>query len=249
MIKVLIADNYELTREGLKNMLAKYTDDEIKVIGEVIRVNELLDAIAKEKPSIILFNMNIPGKDSLEILKNIRPFYPDIPVLVLSVHLENKFAVRALKAGVAGYFSRSGTSKELAVAIRMIVKGGKKYVSPDVADQIAEYFDGSEQNMPHEKLSDREYQVLCKIASGKKIKNIAADLSLSVQTIHTYRARLKEKMNMKTDTELTKYAIQSNLIDWLILCVGSGVLLVVSCWLFSKTKQQTTTRYLLPSVF
>ena len=184
-----------------------------RVVREVTDANELMAALDKKKPALLLLNLHISGKNGLEILKDINMLYPNIPVLVYSQHSEDKFAIRALKAGASGYFSKSGTSNELIMAIRLIVDRKKRYVSPEVADQIAQYYDSTENSMLHEKLSDREYLVLCKIASGKRISNIAKELSLSVQTIHTYRSRLKEKMNMTTDTELTKYAIQNNLID------------------------------------
>jgi two-component system, NarL family, invasion response regulator UvrY len=212
MIEVLIADDHQLIREGLKKMISEYAVD-IKVTREASDANELMESLAKKLPDIVLLDITMPGKNGLEVLKDLKVMYPKLPVLILSMHPEDRFAIRALKAGASGYFSKVNITEELVHAIRVIVTQKRRYISPAVADQLAQHIDSTGTKMLHEKLSDREYQVLCMIASGKKISDIAKTLSLSVQTIHTYRSRLKEKMDMKTDTELTKYAIQHNLID------------------------------------
>lgn len=212
MIKVVIADDHPLIREGLKKLISKEAID-IKVEGEASNATELMELLTEELPDIVLLDITMPGKNGLEVLKDIKSLYPKLPVLILSMHPEERFAIRALKAGASGYFSKISISNELVSAIRVIVTRKRRYISPEVADQLAEHIDNTGNQLLHETLSDREYQVLCMIASGKKISTIADELTLSIQTIHTYRGRLKEKMNMKTDTELTKYAIQHNLID------------------------------------
>lgn len=213
MINVVIADDYELIREGLKQMLTKKKTNDIKIVREVTNAGELMAVLAEKQPDIVLFNINISGKNGLEVLKDINMMYPNIPVLVFSTQSDDNFAIRALKSGASGCLSKMSISKELVAAIRLIVMKKQKYVSPEVAGQLALYVDSTEPLMIHEKLSDREYQVLCMIASRKKLSEIANELSLSTQTIHTYKTSLKKKMKMQTDSELTKYMIEHNLID------------------------------------
>lgn len=212
MVKALIADDHPLIREGLKKMISIESND-IKVVQEASNATELMEILNKQLPDIVLLDITMPGKSGLEVLKEIKNLYPNLPVLILSMHPEERFAIRALKAGASGYFSKRSISNELIRAIRVIVTQKRRYISPEVANELAQHIDSTKTEQLHDNLSDREYQVLCMIASGKKISTIAKELSLSVQTIHTYRSRLKDKMNMKTDTELTKYAIQYNLID------------------------------------
>jgi len=213
MVEVVIADDHSLIREGLKKMIST-ASNEIEVIHEASNANELMEILNRQLPDIVLLDITMPGKSGLEALKEIRNLYPNLPVLILSMHPEERFAFRALKAGAAGYFfKRSIYDDELIRAIRMIVTQKRRYISPEVADQLAQHIDNSKTDQLHDNLSDREYQVLRMIASGKKVSTIARELSLSVQTIHTYRSRLKDKMKMTTDTELTKYAIQHELVD------------------------------------
>lgn len=213
MVEVVIADDHSLIREGLKKLISTESSD-IKVVHEASNANELMAILNRQLPDIILLDITMPGKSGLEVLKEIRNLYPNLPVLILSMHPEERFAFRALKAGAAGYFSkRSIFDDELIRAIRVVVTQKRRYISPEVADQLAEHLDNTKTDQLHDTLSNREYQVLRMIASGKKVSTIARELSLSVQTIHTYRSRLKDKMKMNTDTELTKYAIQHELID------------------------------------
>lgn len=213
MVEVVIADDHSLIREGLKKIISIESND-IKVVHEASNANELMAILNRQLPDIILLDITMPGKSGLEVLKEIRNLYPNLPVLILSMHPEERFAFRALKAGAAGYFSkRNSFDDELIRAIRVVVTQKRRYISPEVADQLAEHLDNTKTDQLHDTLSNREYQVLRMIASGKKASTIARELSLSVQTIHTYRSRLKDKMKMNTDTELTKYAIQHKLID------------------------------------
>lgn len=212
MIKVLIADDHPLVREGLKKVVDQSTID-IKVVDEASDANELLDKLRKTKPSIVVLDIAMPGKSGLDVLKQIKKLYPDLPVLMLSIHPEDRFAIRSLRAGADGYVNKSSISDQLITAIRKIVTQKKKYISQDVAEQLANRVDLNSDEPLHESLSDREYQIMCMIASGKDVNDIAEELSLSVQTVHTYRSRIKEKMGLKSNVEFTRYAMQQNLID------------------------------------
>lgn len=212
MIKVLIADDHPLVREGLKKVVDQSTID-IKVIDEASDAHELMEKLRKTKPNIVVLDITMPGKSGLDVLKEIKKFYPDLPVLILSIHPEDRFAIRSLKAGADGYVNKSSISDQLITAIRKIVTQKKKYISQDVADQLANRVDLNSQEPLHESLSDREYQIMTMIASGKDVNEIAEELSLSVQTVHTYRSRIKEKMGLKSNVEFTRYAMQQNLID------------------------------------
>lgn len=212
MIKVLIADDHPLVREGLKKVVDQSTID-IKVIDEASDAHELMEKLRKAKPDIVVLDITMPGKSGLDVLKEIKKFYPDLPVLMLSIHPEDRFAIRSLKAGADGYVNKSSISDQLITAIRKIVTQKKKYISQDVADQLANRVDLNSQEPLHESLSDREYQIMTMIASGKDVNEIAEELSLSVQTVHTYRSRIKEKMGLKSNVEFTRYAMQQNLID------------------------------------
>ncbi|MGD8747914.1 MAG: response regulator transcription factor [Balneolaceae bacterium] len=212
MIKVVIADDHPLVREGLKKVVDQSTID-IKVIAEASNANELMEILRKTDPSIVVLDISMPGKSGLDALKEIKEFYPDLPVLMLSIHPEDRFAIRALKAGAAGYLNKSSISEQMITAIRKIVTQKKKYISQDVAEQLASRVDLSKEKPLHESLSDREYQIMCMIASGKKVNEIAEELALSIQTVHTYRSRIKEKMGLKSNVEFTRYAMKQNLID------------------------------------
>lgn len=212
MIEVIIADDHPLVKEGIKKVVKKGTID-IKVVAEASNGNELLEVLQKNLPDIVILDIAMPGKSGLDVLKDIKDRYPNLPVLILSMHPEDRFAIRALKSGADGYLTKTSISDELINAIRRIVSKKKRYISPTVAEQLATQIDSSKSPTPHEDLSDREFQILCMIASGKTVSDIAEELSLSVQTIHTYRSRVKEKMNLKSNVEITRYAIQNGLID------------------------------------
>lgn len=212
MITILVADDHPLVREGLKNVVDKSTID-IEVIGEASNANELLKKLQNTKPDIVILDIAMPGKSGLDVLKEIKEFYPKLPVLMLSMHPEERFAVRSLKAGASGYLTKSSISDQLVNAIRKIVTQKKKYISPSVAEHLANRVDLNSDKPLHESLSDREYQIFCMIASGKNVKTIADELSLSSQTIHTYRARIKDKMHLDSNVEITRYALENNLID------------------------------------
>lgn len=196
-------------RHGLKQILA----DEFKraVFGEARNAQEALNHIWKSPWDVVVLDITMPGRSGLEVLREIRKSRPKLPVLVLSMHPENQFAVRVLKRGANGYMTKESAPEELVGAIKKVLAGGR-YVSPDLAEKLASYVSIDSQKTPQELLSDREFQVLRLIASGKIVSEIGKELSLSVKTISTYRARILEKMGMKNNAELMHYAIQHQLV-------------------------------------
>jgi two-component system invasion response regulator UvrY len=210
MIKLIIADDHPIVREGLKQIIAD--SPHFKVSDEAGNGPELLNKVRKEDFDVIILDLKMPGMDGLDVLKQLKIEKPRIPVIILTVHPEAQYALRILRAGASGYLTKESVSDELITAIRKVHRGGK-YISPSLAEKIAFALDTDSEKMFHETLSDREYQVMYMIASGKTVTEIAEELSLSVKTISTYRARILEKMNMKTNAELTRYAFQNNLID------------------------------------
>src|ERR1051326_8683944 len=201
-MKILLTDDHAVVRHGLKQILA----DEFKkaTFGEARNAQEALNRIWKEKWDVVVLDITMPGRSGLEVLKEIKRSKPKLPVLVLSMHPEDQFAVRLLKAGAAGYLTKESAGEELAGAIKKVLSGGR-YISPSLAERMASYLDIDVQKPPHERLSDREFLILRMIASGKQVSQIAKDLSLSVATVSTYRARILEKMDMKNNAELTRY--------------------------------------------
>ncbi|MGE5256866.1 MAG: response regulator [Hyphomicrobiales bacterium] len=210
MIKTVIADDHPIVRAGLKQILAEASD--IKVAAEAGDGHELLRLIRMGGVDVVLLDITMPGLMGLDALKQLRVENPDLPILVLSMHPEDQYGIRVLKAGASGYLMKSAAPEQLVGAIRKVYRGGK-YVSPSLAEKMAFSLQTGATGLPHEALSDREYQVLCMIASGKTVKEIAGQLSLSEKTISTYRARILEKMDMKSSAELTHYAIKFNLVD------------------------------------
>ena len=210
MIKLIIADDHPIVREGLKQIIAD--SPHFTVSDEAGDGPELLDKVRKEDFDVIILDLKMPGMDGLDVLKQLKIEKPRIPVIILTVHPEAQYALRILRAGASGYLTKESVSDELITAIRKVHRGGK-YISPSLAEKIAFALDTDSEKILHETLSDREYQVMYMIASGKTVTEIAEELNLSVKTISTYRARILEKMNMKTNAELTRYAFQNNLID------------------------------------
>jgi len=195
----------------LKQILA----DEFKraTFGEARNAQEALNRVWKENWDVVVLDITMPGRSGLEVLREIKKSKPKLPVLVLSMHPEGQFAVRVLKRGASGYMTKESAPEELVGAIKKVLAGGR-YVSPSLAEKLANYLSGGDaQKQPQEKLSDREFQVLRLIASGKIVSEIAKELSLSVKTISTYRSRILEKMGMKNNAELMHYAMQHQLVE------------------------------------
>jgi two-component system, NarL family, invasion response regulator UvrY len=209
-MRILITDDHALVRQGLKLILA----DRFRkaVFGEARNATEALASVWKEKWDVVVLDITMPGRSGLEVLKEIKRSRPRLPVLVLSMHPEDQFAVRLLKAGAAGYLTKESAGEELVGAIKKVVAGGR-YISPSLAERMASYLTIDLQKAPHERLSDREFLILRMIASGKQVSQIAKELSLSVATVSTYRARILEKMDMKNNSELTHYALQKSLVE------------------------------------
>jgi len=197
-------------RQGLKLILADHFKK--AVFGQARNATEALFRITKEHWDVLVLDITMPGRSGLEILQDVKRLRPKLPVLVLSMHPEDQFAVRMLKAGAGGYMTKESADEELVGAIQKVVSGGR-YISPSLAERMASYLSVDVQKAPHERLSDREFQVLRMIASGKTVSQIGRELSLSVKTISTYRARVLEKMDMKNSAELTHYAVQHNLVS------------------------------------
>ena len=210
IIRILIVDDHAVVRRGLKNILSEQPD--MTVVGEAGNVDELMAFIGKTECDIIILDISLPGKSGIDIMKDLRVQYPKLPVLFLSMLPEEQFALRAMKSGAAGYLSKGSPTDELVKAIRKII-AGKKYVSQEFAETLAMGFDPKDERLPHELLSEREFQVLRKLASGKALSEIASELYLSVKTVATYRSRLLEKMNMQSNADLVRYAIENKLIE------------------------------------
>ncbi|HBF51836.1 MAG TPA: DNA-binding response regulator [Massilia sp.] len=209
-IRVFIADDHAIVREGLKQILAEQRD--IVVAGEAENGLDAVKLFRRAKPHVMLLDISLPDRNGIEVLKQIKQDKPELAVLMLSMHREDQYAIRALKAGAAGYLTKQSAPRELVNAIRQVA-GGQKYVSAALAQALANSV-GSDHEAPvHDSLSDREFQTLTMIASGKTVSEIARDLSLSVKTVSEYRARLLAKMNLKTSAELTTYAIRNQLVE------------------------------------
>ncbi len=210
MMKILIADDHAIVREGIKQILAEIPGNVIT--DEAINGQEVLQKVWNTDYDLILLDISMPGRSGLDILTQLKSEQPDLKILILSMHPEEQYAIRALKAGASGYLTKESTPLELTEAIKK-VSLGKKYVSASLAETLASYLETTVEKPLHQTLSNREYEVMCMIASGKTVKEIADDLSLSVKTISTYRTRILEKMKMKNNSQITHYTIQNRLVD------------------------------------
>jgi two-component system, NarL family, invasion response regulator UvrY len=209
-MRLLLIDDHAMFREGLKQILAKQSD--MNMIDETGNGHEALDKMRMNEYQVVILDLSMPGRSGWDILSEIKAEHPTIPVIILSMHPEDQYAIRMLRAGAAGYITKESDTGELLAAIRKVAKGGK-YVSPLLAEKLAETVAQDSTRMPHQILSNREFQVLCFLASGKSLKEIADELCLSEKTITTYRARIMEKMQLRNNVELTHYAIQHKLIE------------------------------------
>ncbi len=209
-IRVLIADDHAIIRQGLKQILSD-TDD-LEIAGEADGGIKALQMIRDNTYDVVLMDVSMPDRNGIDSLKLIRKESPRLPVLMLSMHPEEQYAIRALRAGAAGYLSKQGAPEQLVTAIRQVASG-KKFVSAAVAEELANSIGEDHERPLHEKLSDREYQTLCMIASGKTLTQIGEELNLSVKTISVYRARLLEKMKLRNNAELTHYGLKHGLVE------------------------------------
>lgn len=209
MIKILIADDHPVVRKGLKEIIEDIPD--MAVRGEASNGQEALEKARKGDFDIVVLDISMPGGNGLDILKLLKEEKPDLSVLVLSIYPEEEYAVRVLRAGASGYLTKESAPEKLIAAIRKASKGGK-YISPSLAEKLAFDLETDAERPLHETLSDREYQVMRMIASGKTVNEIGEELFLSVKTVSTYRSRILEKMKMKTNAELTHYALKHGLV-------------------------------------
>lgn len=209
-IEILIADDHPIVREGFKQVISE-TDDMI-VADEASNGQEVMALVKKRDYDLILLDISMPGRSGLEVLKDLKSEYQKLPVLILSIYPEEQYAVRAFRAGASGYLTKASAPNELISAIRKIVHGGR-YVSESLAEKLTYYLDRDTTKPLHDSLSDREYQVLLLLGSGKTVKEIAEMLFLSVKTISTYRTHILEKMKMKNNAEITLYVVKNKLIE------------------------------------
>lgn len=210
MINVLIADDHSIIRKGLKQILDDTND--MRVTGEAESGIQAIQMIQDGNYDVVLLDIMLPDKHGIEVLKQLRQYKPQLPVLILSMYPEEQYALRSLKAGAAGYLNKQSAPAQLVTAIRQVANG-KKYISTQLAEELAEGLTQGFQELSHQTLSNREYQTLCLMASGKKLSEMAKIMSLSPKTVSVYRARLLEKMKLKTNAEAIHYAITNHLID------------------------------------
>jgi two-component system invasion response regulator UvrY len=210
MLRILIADDHPIVRQGLAQLIAKTAD--MVVADEASNGLEVLDKVRASHCDVVLLDISMPGLHGLDVITQLKKESPRLPILILSMHSEEQYAVRALRAGASGYLTKQSAPDELLAAIRKVSMGGK-YVSSSLAEKLAVDLEIGAGKLPHEALSNREYQVMLMIAVGKTVGEIAEVLSLSVQTISTYRSRILQKMQMKNNVELANYAAKNQLLD------------------------------------
>ncbi|HET6674051.1 MAG TPA: response regulator transcription factor [Nitrospiraceae bacterium] len=209
MVKFLIVDDHPSFRRGVKDILAEGFKG--AAVAECGNAQEMLQEIKARKFDLVVMDISMPGRSGPDVLKELKVLNPGLPVLILSMHPEDQYAIRMFKAGASGYLTKSSAPEELVHAAKKVLAGGQ-YVSATVGEALALTVRSGSEKLPHQRLSDREYEVLCLIASGKTVSEIAEDVHLSVTTISTYRARILEKMGLKNNAELTRYAIQHGLV-------------------------------------
>lgn len=210
MIRVVLADDHRMVRAGLKEILADTGD--IEVVGEATNGLEVMARVREESFEVLVLDMSMPGRSGIELIRQVKGEKPALRILVLSMHSEEQYAVRALKAGASGYLTKEGAADELVAAIRRIAGGGA-YVTPETAQRLALGLDGGREGPPHAALSDREMQVFLMITAGKTVSEVAEELILSVKTVSTHKTRIMQKLNLTNQSELIRYALRHGLID------------------------------------
>jgi two-component system, NarL family, invasion response regulator UvrY len=211
VIRILIVDDHAMFREGLKQILAKHSD--MRVVDEAGNGQEVIAKVLQHKLDVVLLDISLPGRSGPELLSELKKLKPELAVLVLSMHPEDQYAVRMMKAGALGYITKESAPEELISAIRK-VSTGRHYISSKLAEEMAVALETNTPKLPHVTLSNREFHVMRMLASGKSLKEIANELSISEKTVTTYRARILEKMNLHNNVELTLYAIENKLLPW-----------------------------------
>jgi two-component system invasion response regulator UvrY len=207
-IRILIADDHTIVRDGLKMILSEHPD--LKIISEAASGNEVLHYVMDHDVDVIILDISMPGQNGLDTLKQIKVLKPHIPVLILSMYPEEQYAARVIRAGASGYLTKESATQELVLAIRKVLHGGR-YITATLAEILAEEYAHNSQDFIHSSLSDREFQILCLIGSGKSVSTISEELHLSVKTVSTYRMRIIEKTGLKNNAEITHYVIKNNL--------------------------------------
>jgi DNA-binding NarL/FixJ family response regulator len=210
MIRVTLVDDHPIVRRGLKETLSAEAD--IVVVGEAARSEEVLAMLSTNPCDVVLLDISLPGRGGLDVLKDVRRTFPDVRVLVVSTHAESQYAVRAMRAGAAGYLTKTSPPEELVRAVRQLMRTGR-YINEEVGAALAQFAQDDRPGPPHERLSDREHEVLRLLAAGKTVSDIANGLSLSVKTVSTYRSRLVEKLGVRTTSDLVRYALEHKLFD------------------------------------
>ena len=207
-IKVLVADDHEIVRQGLKTIISECLD--LSIVGEAENGNEVLKIVKKTKVDVVLLDFDMPGKNGLDTLIELKALYPKLPVMILSIFPEDHYGTRFLKAGASGYLQKSSATDQLIDAIRKIFNGGK-FISSALTDKLVTGLNKDNEQFLHESLTDREFQVFRLLSTGKKLKEIADELCLSINTISTYRSRILQKMDLKNNADIVRYAINNGL--------------------------------------
>lgn len=209
-IRVIVVDDHALVREGLKSLLREEAD--MSVVAEARDGSELIAVMSRVECDIVVLDITMPGKSGLDLLHDLRKQFPKTPILMLTMHPEDRFAERAFKLGASGYVTKDSVPRELMTAIRKVTSGGI-YVSPEFGERVVAHLGPKEKEHSHGRLSDREFQILRLIAMGKDIEQIARDICLSKGTVYTYRSRILDKLGLTNDSELTRYAFDNKLVD------------------------------------
>lgn len=208
MLRILIADDHTVVRKGLKQILLE--EFLAAHIGEATDADDLFNKVLREQWDVVITDISMPGRSGLEVLQQIRQHYPKLPILVLSIYPEEQYAIRVMKTGASGYLNKDSATEELVKAVHRVLLG-KKYITPSLAEKLADTLDQDADRPPHEYLSHREFEVLRLLAAGSAVSDIAEKLSLSPTTVSTYRARILTKMNAKTNADLIRYAVEHKL--------------------------------------
>jgi two-component system invasion response regulator UvrY len=210
MKKILVVDDHAVVRRGLQQIVSDSLD--VVLVNEAKNGEEALAQVQKTRHDLVLLDISLPDRTGIDVLKDLKAIQPDLPVLMLSIHPEEQFAIRALRAGASGYLTKACPPEELILAIRKIL-AGEKYVSANFAQRLISNLNKAGPNLPHQNLSDREHQVMCMISQGRTPKQIASELKVSIKTVSTYRSRILEKMNMQSNAEITRYCLEHELIE------------------------------------